>query len=145
MRARLLILLIITMPLFASKNSNFFASLFTEPFERVYFIMKDGTLFTHTDCYENIIYMRIGELEKALSTSEKFYKIKDIAIVIHNHRMDRYFTPKDINQYGALKGYGFNGLFMIYCHMTDKTYCLEDKKKGSNMKSRRRKKKGAPC
>lgn len=126
MRARFLILLIMMMPLFASEDFNFFAPLFTDPVERVYFIMKDGTLFEHTDCYENVIYMRIGDLEEGLNTSEKSYKIKDIAIVIHNHRKNKYFTPEDISQHEVLKGYGFNGLFMIYCHMTKETYCMEE-------------------
>lgn len=115
-------------PLLESENLNFFAPLFTEPGEKVYFIMKDGILFEHTDCYENVIYMRIGELETGLSTSEKSYKIKDIAIVIHNHRTNKRFTPEDISQHEDLKRYGFNGLFMIYCHMTNKTYCLEEEK-----------------
>jgi len=128
MRVRFLILLIVMMPLFASKDFNFFAPLFTEPVEKVYFIMKDGTLFEHTDCYENVIYMRMGELEKGLNTSEKSYKIKDIAIVIHNHRTNKHFTPEDISQHEDLKRCGFNGLFMIYCHMTNETYCLEEKK-----------------
>lgn len=131
MRVKMLILGLICFltPLLGSENFNFFAPLFTEPIERVYFIMKDGTLFKHTDCYENLIYMRIGELETGLNTSEKSYKIEDIAIVIHNHRINKHFTPEDICQYEDLKRYGFNGLFMIYCHMTNETYCLEEKEK----------------
>jgi len=124
-----LILIFLSLSLFASKNFNFFTPLFTDPVERVYFIMKDGMLFKHTDCYENVIYMRIEELEKELRTSERAYKIKDIAIVIHNHRTNKYFTPEDISQHKILKEYGFNGLFMIYCHMTNKTYCLRDQEK----------------
>jgi len=93
------------MPLSASKNFNFFAPLFTDPVEKVYFIMKDGMLFKHTDCYENVIYMRIEELEKELKTSERAYKIKDIAIVIHNHRTNKYFTPEDISHYVNLLAY----------------------------------------
>lgn len=120
---------LLAIPLFASKNFNFFAPLFTEPIERVYFIMKDGTLFKDTDCYEKVIYMRIKDLEKGLNTPEKSYRIKDIAIVIHNHWTNKHFTPADISQYEDLKKHGFNGLFMLYCHLTNETYCYEEKEK----------------
>jgi len=73
--------------------------------------------------------MNIDDLEKILKTPEKTYRIKDIAIIIHNHFLDDKFSHRDWRQYRDLKNRGFNGLFLMYCHRTNKTYCLEDKKR----------------
>ena len=73
--------------------------------------------------------MSIGHLEKNLKTPEKIYKIKDIAIIIHNHFLVNKFSDTDRNLYRSLKKHGFDGLFLMYCHRTNETYCLEDKKK----------------
>ena len=91
--------------------------------------MKDGTPFKYSDQYENVIYMSIDYLEKSLKTPEKTYQIKDIAIIIHNHFLINKFSDTDWNLYRSLKKRGFDGLFLMYCHRTNKTYCLEDKKK----------------
>jgi len=129
MGAGLLILLIITIHPFASKNVNFFSSLFTEPIESVYFIMKDGTPFKHTSHYEDRVYMSIEMLEKALKEfKNENYSIKHVAIIIHNHFKDYKFSHRDRKQHRRLKKDGFNGLFMLYSHITNKTYCLEEKK-----------------
>ncbi|MBA7535161.1 hypothetical protein ES705_27414 [subsurface metagenome] len=123
------------------KEINPWQSLFTEPFESVYFIMKDGTRFRKTNNYEELVYVDIDNLEKELKTSEKNYSIKEIKIVIHNHRWKNHFTRSDYRQYWTLKSYGFDGLFLMYCHRTKKVYNIEEKeKKESNMKYRRQKK-----
>ena len=108
---------------------NFWQKLFTEPVETIYFIMEDGVGFRHSNQYERIIYLNVEKLEKRLKTPEKIYKIKDIAIVIHNHFEKARFSDSDYRQYRALKKRGFNGRFLLYCRRTNKTYCIEDKKK----------------
>jgi len=108
-------------------STNSWQKLFTEPVEIVYIIMKDKTGFKDTNYDENLIYMKIERLEERLKNSKGAYKIKDIAVVIHNHRKKKYFTPKDIRQYEILKKHGFSGLFLLYCHRTNKTYSLENK------------------
>ena len=91
--------------------------------------MKDGTPFKYSNQYENIVHLNIDDLEKNLKTPEKTYRIKDIAIIIHNHFIDDKFSFNDRKLYRGLKKRGFDGLFLMYCRRTNKTYCLEDKKK----------------
>jgi len=119
------------------RQTNFWQNFFTEPFETVYIIMKDGTAFKHTNQEERFIRLSAGILKETLK--KKSYKIKDIAIIIHNHRIEQKFSPTDWKFYKDLKKRGFDGLFLIYCHRTNKTYILEEKKE-SNMKYRRQKK-----
>ena len=125
-------LLFILAPLFAAGNINSWQSLFTEPFEKVYVVMKDGATFPCTSKHEAMVDMSIGRLEEELRKIKgKNYSIKEIAIVIHNHRVKKNFGQEDRRQYHMLKSYGFNGLFLLYCHRSDKTYNIEDKKKST--------------
>lgn len=119
--------LVLMMPLFLLAHINFWQKLFTEPVETIYIIMKDGTPFRYSSQNEIKIYMKIDELEKNLKTPEKSYKIKDIAIIIHNHFINDEFTIDDRKQWRDLKKHGFDGLFLMYCHRTNKTYCFEEK------------------
>ena len=73
--------------------------------------------------------MNVDDLERSLKTPEKTYRIKDIAIIIHNHHLISKFSDSDKKIYRSLKRRGFDGLFLLYCHRTNKTYCLEDEKK----------------
>lgn len=104
--------------------------LFTEPVETVYIIMKDGMIFQHSNQNEVMVEMSIGRLEKKLrKVKGKNYSIKEIRTVIHNHRRKNFFTRADYRQYEMLKKYGFKGLFLMYCHRTNKVYDIEDKTK----------------
>ena len=118
------------MPLFAAEKedsiNDYWQRLFSEPVEKVCIIMKDYTIFPHTSHYEDVIYMEIGRLEKALK--KKGYKIEDIIIVIHNHLTVCRFSDDDYKLYRRLKKYGFDGLFLVYCHTSKKTYDIEKKK-----------------
>ena len=108
------------------RQVNSWEELFTEPIETIYIFMKDGATFLHSSQDEAIINMRIGLLEKKLK--EKNSSIKEIAIVIHNHRRKNYFSHSDYKQYRMLKKYGFDGQFLMYCHRTEKVYDIEEKK-----------------
>jgi len=133
MRAKIVILgliylLMLGSVLPAEKRDDFnpWQKFFTEPFEIVYVIMKDGATFPCTSNHETMVDMSIGKLEEKLrKVKGKNYNIKEIAVVIHNHRRKNYFTRGDYKQYKMLKKYGFNGLFLMYCHMTNKTYDIE--------------------
>jgi len=105
--------------------NDYWQKLFPPPVEKVCIIMKDYMIFPHTSHYEDVIYMEIGRLEKALK--KKGYKMGDIAVVIHNHLDDSRFSNLDYKQYRRLKRYGFNGLFLLYSNLTDKTYNLNAK------------------
>ena len=103
--------------------------LFTEPIEIVYIIMKDGATFPHTSKHGAMVDMSIGRLEEELRKIKgKNYSIKEIAVVIHNHRMNKNFGQEDWRQYRMLKKYGFNGQFLLYCHRTKKVYDIEKSK-----------------
>lgn len=112
---------------FEKKKDDFtsWQELFTEPIEVVYVIMKDGATFPHTSRDNAMVDMSIGRLEEELR--EKNYSIKEIAVVIHNHRMKKNFGQEDWRQYYMLKRYGFSGLFLLYCHRTKKVYSIEEK------------------
>lgn len=103
--------------------------LFTEPFEMVYVIMKDGATFPCTSRHETMVDMSIGRLKEELKKRD--FSMKDIAVVIHNHRMKKTFGQEDWRQYHLLKRYGFNGRFLLYCHRTKEVYDIEDKKKSA--------------
>jgi len=131
MRAKLfalgLILLLIPLPGTEKEDviNDYWQSLFGDSIETLYIIMKDYTIFPYTSHYEDMIYMEIGRLEKALK--KKGYKIKDIAIIIHNHLDDFRFSFLDHKQYRRFKKYGFSGSFLLYSNLTNKTYDIEDK------------------
>ena len=108
---------------------NPWQKFFTDPFEKVYVIMKDGATFPHTSGDDAMVDMSIGRLEETLKKVKgKNYSIKEIKIVIHNHRRKNYFTRSDYKQYWMLKKYGFNGKFLLYCHRTKEVYDIEEKK-----------------
>lgn len=100
--------------------------LFPDHLERVYIIIKDGAIIQHSSHHEAMIDMSIGKLETRLK--ERGSNIKEIAIIIHNHRTEKRFSRSDYKQYWTLKSYGFDGRFLIYCHRTNKAYDIEDKK-----------------
>lgn len=131
---RRVILVIIILPLFifsAQKKIGikFWQELFTEPAEIVYFIMKDDQPFRVSSGRVKSIYVPIEELKKRLKNEKEAYEIKDIAIVIHNHRTKRRFSSADWKFYRDLKRRGFNGRFLLYCQRTNKTYDIGDDKK----------------
>lgn len=100
---------------------------FPDHLERVYIIMKNGVIIQHSSQDEAMVDLSIGMLEKKLK--EKNSSIKEIAIVIHNHRMNKDFTRSDYKQYWMLKKYGFNGQFLMYCHRTKEVYNIKGKEK----------------
>jgi len=121
--------LVLMVPLFAAADIKSWAKLFTEPFEIVYVVMKDGATFPCTSKHEAMVDMSIGKLEEKLrKVKGKNYSIKEIAVVIHNHRMKKNFGQEDWRQYYMLKKYGFNGKFLLYCHRTKEVYDIEEKK-----------------
>lgn len=137
MKAKILILGLIYLLMVGSVLSTekenligeYWQKLFTEPVETIYFIMEDGVGFRHSNQDERIIYIDVEELKKSLKTLERTYEIKDISIVIHNHRIERKFSISDKRFYGNLKKYGFNGQFLIYCHRTKEVYNIKGKEK----------------
>ena len=116
-------------PIFSAEKEadiNRWQSLFIEPVETLYIIMEDRVAFKYSSQDENQVFLTIGTLEKQLRTPERDYKMKDIAVIIHNHLKDCKFSSTDKKQYWRFKKYGFKGLFLLYSHTTNKTYDIED-------------------
>lgn len=109
------------------EDFNRWQSLFTEPCEILYIIMDDWTTFPFSNQDENQVLLILGTLEKELRTPERDYKIKDIAVIIHNHFKSRKFSLADKKLYWRLKRkkYGFKGLFLLYSHINNKVYDIE--------------------
>ena len=130
MRAKILIPSLIILLMFSSvlyakeKYIKSWLDYFPDPVERIYIIMKDGVIFKQTNYEERLVRLNVGILEKTLKKIS--YKIKDVLIIIHNHRFERHFSDGDWRFYGDLKRRDFEGLFLIYCHMTKKIYDIED-------------------
>lgn len=123
----LLILLGSVLPAEKKAETNPWQCFFIEPIEIIYVIMKDERIFRHTDHDGIQVGMDAGRLEKELK--KEGYEIEDIAIVIHNHLKVCRFSSDDHKRYRRLKKYGFKGLFLVYCHTSDKVYDIEDKDK----------------
>jgi len=119
--------LIISSVLSAGKKNISCEELFPDPVERMYVVMTDGKPFKHTTYEERRISSNAWMLKDALKQTS--YKIKDIVIIIHNHRAKRKFSNGDWTFYRDLKRYGFSGLFLHYCHMTEKIYDIEKESK----------------
>lgn len=137
MRVKILLLELICLLMIVSilsakgeKRIYSWQELFPNPIERVYIFMKDGMVIKHTSHDETGIHMSIGRLEETLrKIKNKNYSIKEIKIIIHNHRWKNYFSPSDYRQYSMLKRYGFNGQFLMYCYRTKEVYDIEEKEK----------------
>lgn len=97
---------------------------FPDPVERIYVVLKDETVFKFTNYEERFIYLSAGILEDFLK--KKGHEIKDIVIIIHNHRFEQKFSPADWRFYGDLKRRNFKGRFLLYCHWTKKVYDIEN-------------------
>ena len=101
--------------------------LFPDHLERVYIIMKDGAIIQHSSQDDFMVDISIGRLKEELKNRD--CSIKDIAVVIHNHRYKKEFSRGDYRQYWTLKDYGFDGQFLLYCHRTKEVYDIEEKEK----------------
>ena len=130
-KIRVLIFLFFGIRFLCAENSkvNSWQKLFIEPCEIIYFIMKDGQPFRVSSGGIKGIHVPIEELKKRLKNEKEAYEIKDIAVVIHNHRTKPRFLEADWKFYRDLKRRGFKGRFLLYCHRTNKVYDIEDKKK----------------
>ena len=106
------------------KAGNIYKGFFTEPFETILFIFKDGDFFTFTNNYENKVHIPIGYLEDFLKKQGK--KIEDIEIAIHNHNTPHSFSPHNHQYYHRLKRRGFKGHFKIYHPFNGKVEDIEE-------------------
>ena len=106
------------------KEGNVYKGFFTEPFETMLFIFKNGDFIAFTNQYEKKVHLPIGYLEEYLKKQNK--KIEDIVIAIHNHNIPARFSPKNNKYYHQLKWKGFKGYFCIYYPFDGKVRILKD-------------------
>jgi len=104
--------------------NKYWQELFPDPTEKVCIIMKDKGIFRFTSYNEQRVYMSVKRVEKKLKKHD--FKISDIEIIIHNHFYNCKFSESDKKQYRVFKRYGFNGLYLLYCHKSNKIYPLKE-------------------
>jgi len=94
------------------KSGNVFSALFTEPFETMVILARDGNLFTFTTKHDWIIAIPPSYIYEHLL--KRNVEPKDILIIIHNHLAPGAFSPGDIAFYHYFRNRGFRGVFCIY-------------------------------
>jgi len=107
------------------KEFNIYTGFFTEPFETLLLIFKNGDGFAISTHNEHGIYVPFGWLEGFLK--RKHREIKDIIIIIHNHKIPTSFTPGNMYYYRKFKEAGFEGHFQIYYTFDGRVRTLEKK------------------
>lgn len=95
-------------------EGNIFNGSFTEPVEICYIIFYDGYFLRFTTYHEDRIDMSYDTFERVLKKKER--KVKDIAIVIHNHQPGetQQFTDGDLYFLRRMRGDGFKGSFCLW-------------------------------
>lgn len=99
-------------------------AVFTEPFETVCFLFRDGSFLTFTTQDDRMIDAPIAILLAEVSESGRF--IEDCLLIVHNHFTPVGFSPGDMRSYHYLRDKGFRGVFGIYYTTTGRFLGLED-------------------
>lgn len=106
---------------------NIFTNAFKEPFEILYLVCYDGTVFsisTRNDCVINVDAVYVRELLKRSGKAPK-----DVAIMMHNHFFRPTFSTVaedgDLAFLADLRRMGFKGSFCIYVTSSKKIICKE--------------------
>jgi hypothetical protein len=87
-------------------------AVFTEPFETVVFLFRDGSFLTYSTHDDKIIDAPISVLADEVINSGRF--LEDCLLIVHNHFSPVGFTQGDETCYEFLKRKGFRGVFGIY-------------------------------
>jgi len=100
-------------------HKNVFGSIFTEPFESLLIVFKDGK--------RSLSFTIHDEIRTGLDTFEIKYlldkrgrKIEDIAYTVHNHLTPRRPTTGNFRAHNSLKEMGFEGPSFVYYPATGK-------------------------
>ncbi len=110
--------------LYVSKG-NIFNRVFTDTFETIIFIMRNGDSYSFTMQEEDEVCCLSLWLDVL---KEDGYTAKDITIIMHNHFAKPFFSTSDKRAYVVLKMNGFTGSFGIYVTATDKVYLIKKMK-----------------
>lgn len=109
-----------------SETENLYARWFTEPFERVVFLFKDGTKrsFTTQEAYR----VDIGAAGYVEQFRREKRDIADIVLCVHNHFSGMGFADGDRSVWRYLKRHGFTGKFLIYQTSTGRVRDIEEER-----------------
>ncbi len=125
----LIVALVLSLPIHAQlymTKGNMFHMAFTEPFEIMYIVFYNGDMYGFTTHDANKVTVSINYIKDLLNKDGK--KIKNIAIIIHNHFALPFFSERDIKTFYYLKRHGFEGAFLIYVQGTRKIMGHRDSK-----------------
>ena len=110
------IVLLIVLPTMAQlpgSKWNIFNGAFTEPFEIMYILYYDGDIYKFDTGHGDTIEIPFPAIVDIMESDGK--KLSGIAMMIHNHWGQPYFSDEDKKVYTYLKGKGFKGRFLLYC------------------------------
>lgn len=106
------------------KKFNLFEQIYKEPIETALLVFRNGDSYTFTTNEDSRTAISIDYLERI----EK-KKIKDLALVVHNHWTPAPFSESNNRLYFRLKRKGFKGLFGIYYPVHKKIKYKDNSKK----------------
>lgn len=107
-----------------AKTGNIFDAFFTEPFETMVILARDGTFYTFTTQYDRTIAIPPSYIHEYLLKQN--IEPKDISIIIHNHPAPSGFSDADNVFFRYFKRQGFQGSFCIYYPFSKSVLVKED-------------------
>ena len=106
---------------------NIFTNAFKEPFEILYLVCYDGTVFSISTRTNDVINVDVIYVRELLQRHGK--APKDVAIMMHNHFFRPTFSTVaedgDLAFLADLRRMGFKGSFCIYMTSSKKIICKE--------------------
>lgn len=99
-------------------------AFFSEPFETVVFIFRDGKYLTYSTHDEKHINVPISVIAEDIVKSG--HPIRECLLCVHNHFSPVGFTRGDEAAFEYLKRKGFKGVFGIYYTATGRFLGVED-------------------
>lgn len=106
-------------------NIQAWNEVFNEPIEICYMTMFDGVQFLVTTQNAEKVQQTYSEIKLGLKYEE--YSIKDIAIVIHSHFAQPYFSLSDKQTYRYFLADGFTGSFLLFVTGSQRLFELKVK------------------
>ena len=97
------------------KRGNIFSSSFTNEYEIIYFVFRNGDFFSFTTRDKDRVQVNAVFIRSYFASQKR--KLTNVVIIIHNHPHGcTLFSDGDIMFYELLRAYGFNGSFLLYAN-----------------------------
>ena len=104
-----------------SSRGNIFVNAFKEPFESIYLVFYNGDWIRLTTHYDKTTFIDAYYIANFLKRKDQ--RLKDVAIIIHNHFARPTLSPGNMLNMKRLKGMGFRGSFCVYVTGTRRINC----------------------